>query len=88
MITIDGAELLEIKIKDNGIGLDPIYAEKIFDAFERLHSKDQFEGNGLGLSLCRKIARRHNGKISATGEKDNGAEFIVSLPLKQPFDIL
>lgn len=79
----DGIELLEIKIKDNGIGLDPIYAEKIFNAFERLHSKDQYEGNGLGLALCRKIAKRHNGTITAIGEKDNGAEFIVTLPLKQ-----
>ena len=79
----DGIELLEIKIKDNGIGLDPIYAEKIFNAFERLHSKDEFEGNGLGLALCRKIAKRHNGTISATGEKDSGAEFMVILPLKQ-----
>ena len=79
----DGIELVEIKIKDNGIGLDPIYAEKIFNAFERLHSKDEFEGNGLGLALCRKIAKRHNGTITAIGEKDNGAEFIVTLPLKQ-----
>lgn len=83
VINTDGTELLEIKIKDNGIGLDPIYEEKIFDAFERLHSKDEFEGNGLGLALCRKIAKRHNGSITATGEKDNGAEFIVTLPLKQ-----
>ena len=51
--------------------------------FERLHSKDQYEGNGLGLALCRKIAKRHHGTITATGEKDNGAEFTVILPLKQ-----
>ncbi|MEZ0128574.1 ATP-binding protein [Flavobacterium sp. LBUM151] len=43
----------------------------------------EFEGNGLGLALCRKIAKRHNGTITANGEKDNGAEFIVTLPLKQ-----
>jgi len=76
-------EMLEIKIKDNGIGLDPVFAEKIFDAFERLHSKDEFEGNGLGLAMCRKIAERHNGSITASGEKDNGAEFTVILPVKQ-----
>lgn len=79
----EGIEVLEIKIKDNGIGLDPVFAEKIFDAFERLHSKDQYEGNGLGLALCRKIAKKHNGSITAAGEKDNGAEFTVTLPLKQ-----
>ncbi|ABQ07406.1 sensor histidine kinase [Flavobacterium johnsoniae] len=83
IINQEGIELLEIKIRDNGIGLDPVFAEKIFDAFERLHSKDQYEGNGLGLALCRKIAKRHNGAITAAGEKDNGAEFTVTLPLKQ-----
>lgn len=83
-----GIEVLEIKIKDNGIGLDPVFAEKIFTAFERLHSKDEFEGNGLGLALCRKIAKRHNGSITAGGEKDNGAEFTVTLPLKQADDYI
>lgn len=86
--TGDDIELLEIKVKDNGIGLDQIYAEKIFTAFERLHSKEDFEGNGLGLSLCRKIAKRHNGTITASGEKDNGAEFTVTLPLKQTADTI
>lgn len=84
----NGIEVLEIKIKDHGIGLDPIYAEKIFNAFERLHSKDEFEGNGLGLALCRKIVKRHHGTITATGEHNNGAEFIVILPLKQPASYL
>ncbi|MFH6991081.1 ATP-binding protein [Flavobacterium sp. FlaQc-48] len=76
-------DLVQITIKDNGIGLDAIHAERIFNAFQRLHSKDQYEGNGLGLALCRKIAKRHGGTITATGEKDNGAEFIVTLPLRQ-----
>ena len=79
----EGTGMLEIKIKDNGIGLDPVFAEKIFTAFERLNSKDQYEGNGLGLALCRKIAKRHKGTITAAGEKDNGAEFTVTLPVKQ-----
>ena len=82
--TIEDADAVRISIKDNGIGMDADFAEKIFTAFERLHSKDEYEGNGLGLSLCRKIAKRHHGTITATGEKDNGAEFIVTLPLKQP----
>lgn len=79
----NGSDFLKIIIKDNGIGLEPVYAERIFNDFERLHSKDEYEGNGLGLSLCRKIAKRHNGTISASGKKDNGAVFTVSLPLKQ-----
>lgn len=79
----DQREFVQINIKDNGIGLDSSHYERIFNAFERLHSKDEYEGNGLGLSLCRKIVLRHGGTITATGEKDNGAEFIVTLPLKQ-----
>lgn len=83
IVNVDGNDSVQITIKDNGIGLDAKFAEKIFTAFERLHSKDQYEGNGLGLALCRKIVNRHNGKISATGEKENGAEFTVTLPLSQ-----
>ncbi|KUJ59532.1 hypothetical protein AR687_22570 [Flavobacteriaceae bacterium CRH] len=80
--TLNG-EAIKIMIKDNGIGIEPAFAERIFGAFERLNSKDQYEGNGLGLSLCRKIAERHHGTITAKGEKDNGMEFTVTLPLKQ-----
>lgn len=85
-VIIDNVDSVQITIKDNGIGIDTAFAERIFTAFERLHSKDQYEGNGLGLSLCRKIAERHNGTIIAKGEKDNGAEFIVTLPVHQTED--
>lgn len=85
---IDGVDSLKITIKDNGIGLDSVFAERIFSAFERLHSKGEYEGNGLGLALCRKIAKRHSGTITAAGEKDNGAEFTVILPLKQTEDTI
>lgn len=81
-------DCVQITIKDNGIGLDAAFAEKIFTAFERLHSKDQYEGNGLGLALCRKITKRHNGKITAAGEKDKGAEFTLTLPLRQKGDTI
>lgn len=83
MINHNGKDFLEISIKDNGIGLDSTNYEKIFTPFERLHSKDQFEGNGLGLSLCKKIVKRHNGEIRVISELDNGAEFVIALPLKQ-----
>lgn len=78
---IKGVKAIEIIIKDNGIGFESDFFEKIFTAFERLHSKTEYEGNGLGLSLCKKIVTRHNGTISASGEKDNGAQFTVTLPL-------
>nr|WP_199001436.1 ATP-binding protein [Flavobacterium sp. ASV13] len=80
---IKDVEYIRISIRDNGIGFDPIYADKIFNDFERLHSKDAFEGTGLGLSLCKKIVIRHHGTIEAIGNHGEGAEFVVTLPLKQ-----
>ena len=71
---------LHITLADNGIGFDQHEAEKIFGTFTRLHAKDQFEGTGLGLSLCRNIVVRHGGAIWAKGEKNNGATFSVLLP--------
>jgi PAS domain S-box-containing protein len=82
-VEIEGNDFTRISVKDNGIGLDSSHLQRIFEAFERLHSKDAYEGNGLGLALCRKIATRHNGTIEAFGDKNNGAEFIATLPLKQ-----
>ena len=70
----------EIILKDNGIGFDNDYAEKIFSTFVRLNSKDQFEGSGLGLALCKRIVERHGGFIFGKGKRDEGAEFTVLLP--------
>lgn len=75
--------LVEIVINDNGIGLDPKYQDKIFMPFERLHPKNEFEGNGLGLALCKNIVERHHGTIRATGVIGQGSDFIITLPLKQ-----
>ncbi|KAF2517142.1 PAS domain-containing sensor histidine kinase [Flavobacterium foetidum] len=72
-----------IKVEDNGIGFDATQAERIFETFTRLNSKDRYEGTGLGLSLCKKIAERHEGNITASGTSGNGAAFIITLPLKQ-----
>ncbi len=78
-----GKRFAELLIRDNGIGFDTAQADKIFEAFARLNSKDKFEGTGLGLSLCKKIAERHHGSISATGVRGEGAVFVVRLPLIQ-----
>jgi light-regulated signal transduction histidine kinase (bacteriophytochrome) len=78
-----GKRFAELTVRDNGIGFDMAQAGKIFEAFARLNSKDKFEGTGLGLALCKKIAERHHGSISATGVKDEGAVFVVRLPLTQ-----
>ena len=73
-------EYLSIRVSDNGIGLDPDHVTKIFGTFTRLHSKDRYEGTGLGLSLCKKIAERHGGAIWAEGREGEGAIFYVLLP--------
>jgi signal transduction histidine kinase len=72
-----------IKIKDNGIGFDEKYLKNIFALFERLNSKDRFEGTGIGLAISKKITEKHNGLISARSTFGEGSEFNVLLPLLQ-----
>lgn len=76
-------EHVEITIQDNGIGFEPEYSQSIFETFNRLHSKDDYEGSGLGLALCKRIVQKHNGTIHATGNLGIGAEFNLILPVKQ-----
>lgn len=85
-IIINETDFLQITIKDNGIGFDPDQNRNIFDPFTRLHSKSRFDGTGLGLSLSKKIVERHNGTITAKGESDQGAVFIVTLPFAQKIE--
>jgi signal transduction histidine kinase len=79
--SVKGVEFARIQLSDNGIGFDPIHNKAIFNTFTRLHTRDEFDGTGLGLSLCRKIAEFHGGSIEAGGQKNIGATFIVNLPL-------
>lgn len=79
---IEGNRFAKVVVADNGIGFEQEQAEKIFTTFTRLNSKDKYEGTGLGLALCKKIVQRHNGFISARGEKGKGAEFTILLPIK------
>src|SRR5205814_10247247 len=72
-----------ISVKDNGIGFDPKFAEEIFVVFKRLHSYHEFEGTGIGLSICKKIVEKHNGSIRADGRPGDGSTFTISLPQKQ-----
>ena len=72
-----------ITVTDNGIGFDEKYAERIFTMFERLHSREKYEGTGIGLAICRKIAERHGGEIRARGVPGEGATFTVTLPVRQ-----
>ena len=72
----------KIYISDNGIGFDPKYAEDIFVVFKRLHSYHEFEGTGIGLSICKKIIDKHNGYIKAESKPNEGSTFIIILPEK------
>lgn len=72
-----------ISIRDNGIGFDDKYVNSIFTLFERLNSKDKYEGTGIGLAITKKIIEKHNGLVTARSEKGKGAEFIIVLPLSQ-----
>ncbi len=74
---------LKLSFEDNGIGFDEEYIEKMFDIFQRLNSREKFTGTGIGLAICKKIVDIHRGKITAKGRLNAGANFAVTLPLRQ-----
>lgn len=78
---INGSEFCQIIVEDRGIGFDEKYLSRIFNVFQRLHGRSEYEGTGIGLAICRKIAERHNGSITATSIPGHGAKFIVTLPM-------
>jgi two-component system CheB/CheR fusion protein len=69
-----------ITFTDNGIGFDPQFRERIFEVFQRLHEKEEYQGTGIGLAICKKIIENHKGVITATGKLDKGAQFDIYLP--------
>lgn len=76
----------EIRIRDNGIGFDEKYLDRIFTIFQRLHGRFEYEGTGIGLAVCRKIVDRHGGLITARSTPGTGSEFVVTLPLTQKWE--
>ncbi len=83
-VTVEGrpsktAGLVEVAVKDNGIGFDEKHLERIFRPFERIHPRDAYEGSGIGLAICQKIAKRHGGSIRAQSQEGKGSTFFVTL---------
>ncbi|HMD00661.1 MAG TPA: ATP-binding protein [Ferruginibacter sp.] len=73
-------KLCRITVSDNGIGFEQRFSDKIFDVFQRLHSHQEYPGTGIGLAIVKKIVENHNGVITAKGELNKGATFIISIP--------
>lgn len=76
-------EWVRISVADNGIGFDEKYLDRIFTPFQRLHGRNDYEGTGIGLAVCRKIVERHGGSLTAESTQGEGSTFIVVLPLMQ-----
>jgi light-regulated signal transduction histidine kinase (bacteriophytochrome) len=71
-----------IYVEDNGIGFEEKYLDRIFTPFQRIHGRGLYEGVGMGLAICNRIVRRHDGSITAKSEMGKGSTFIITLPMK------
>jgi signal transduction histidine kinase/CHASE3 domain sensor protein len=80
-VQLPNLKYARIEVKDDGIGFDEKYLEKIFTIFQRLHGRTEYEGTGIGLAICRRIVANHGGLITARSEENKGSVFIVILPI-------
>lgn len=79
----NSGDLVTIAVTDNGIGFEEKYLDRIFTPFQRLHGRNEYDGTGIGLAVCRKIAERHKGNLTAKSKPGAGSTFFITLPLKQ-----
>ena len=76
-------QLCQLLIEDHGIGMEPHHTERIFGMFKRLHGRDEYEGTGIGLAVCKKIVDRYGGKITVQSQLGQGSRFLITLPMSR-----
>jgi light-regulated signal transduction histidine kinase (bacteriophytochrome) len=80
---VGSKDYCHISVTDNGIGFEPEYKDRIFEVFQKLHNKEEYEGTGIGLSIVKKIVENHNGIVTATSQLNQGATFDIYIPLAE-----